>query len=158
MQFYLVISWHSFLSYQLLLVLISWLYVSHCPNPALKGEWDFSKIVVIGRGGGGGEWKIFARNGGKPGKGWVVGFIMRGWEIFTVIYWLKNCCYTFSLSFTDWRIAAILSFFIIAAWDLTLLNFSESSASSIPILLLKKINFSWWFAQSKLRSVAQVSF
>ena len=144
MQFYLLIFWHYlFLSYQLLLVLISWLYVSHSPNPALKGEWDFSKIVVIGRGGGGGELKIFARNGGKPGKGWVVGFVMRGWEIFTAIYWLKNCCYTF---------------FIIAAWDLTLLNFSESSASSIPILLLKKINFSWWFAQSKLRSVAQVSF
>ena len=98
-----------YLSYQLLLVLISWLYVSHSPNPALKGEWDFSKIVVIGRGGGGGEWKIFARNGGKPGKGWVVGFVMRGWEIFTAIYWLKNCCYTFFLSFTDWRIAAILS-------------------------------------------------
>ena len=107
MQFYLLIFWHLFLSYQLLLVLISWLYVSHSPNPALKGEWDFSKIVVIGRGGGGGEWKIFARNGGKPGKGWGVGFVMRGDG---KILW----------SFTDWRIAATLSFWHLLIEELLL--------------------------------------
>ena len=102
-----ICSFPDILSYQLLLVLISWQYVSHCPNPALKGEWDFSKIVVIGRGGGGGEWKIFARNGGKPGKGWGVGFVMRGDG---KILW----------SFTDWRIAATLSFWHLLIEELLL--------------------------------------
>ena len=36
----------------------------------------------MGRGRGGG-WKIFTRNGGKPGMGG--GFIMGGWEIFSLI-------------------------------------------------------------------------
>ena len=43
-----------------------------------KGLKNLMAWSETGRGGGGGEWKIFARNGGKPGKGWGVGFVMRG--------------------------------------------------------------------------------
>ena len=37
----------------------------HSPTPHLLkgGGWDFSKMAVMG------EWKYFARNGGKPGMG-----------------------------------------------------------------------------------------
>ena len=32
-----------------------------------------------------GAWKIFTRDGGKPGMGGGGGFIMRGWEVFEVL-------------------------------------------------------------------------
>ena len=31
-----------------------------------------------------GGWEIFARNGGKPGMGEGVGFVMEGWKMFNV--------------------------------------------------------------------------
>ena len=32
------------------------------------------------------RWEIFTRQGGKPGRGAGVGFIMEGWEIFKVSF------------------------------------------------------------------------
>ena len=33
------------------------------PPPFIKGQWDFSKMALMG------GWKIFTRNGGEPGMG-----------------------------------------------------------------------------------------
>ena len=54
-----------------------------------------------------------------------------------------------------------LSIFMAKIWTLPFFfveNFNNSPSFQVPILFLKKINFSWWFAQSKHSGQEKIRF